>query len=341
MTLPVYLITGLLGSGKSTCLHHLIQQKPTNQNWAVLINEFGEIDIDGAALASQHPNLTIENVSGGCICCSAQFSLSQALGRLIQQPNLDALLIEPTGLGHPAKIIDTLKQFPQLQLAKIICLITPQQLTAERWQKSQVMRDLVHLADLILLNKMDLSQTDELVASEAILSSLYPPKAQQRSQQGQVNWTQLSTPKEPKPSAIFRLQMNKTFSLQNKPAHAAITDTWHSNLPNCLNATLQSNPQDDTVLAIGWQLSPQILFNRSALKQWFAEFSPYFVRAKGLLRTGKEWQLLNYSDSGLQLNDIAWRQDSRLECLFTPSAKIDRSLIKNMETQLLSVISHR
>lgn len=341
MPLPVYLISGLLGSGKSTCLQQLIQQKPPEQNWAVLINEFGEIDIDGAALSAQHPNLITENVSGGCICCSAQLSLSQALNKLIQNPTLDTLFIEPTGLGHPAKIIDTLKQFPQLQLAKTVCLITPQQLTAERWQKSQVMRDLVTLADIVVLNKTDLSSAAEISASKVLLDKLYPPKTVVQTQMAQVVLAFISQPKAQNSAPLFQLQPTKQFSLKTAHEHLAVSQDRNSILPEVTRTSLQTDPQDEQILAIGWQFTSNVLCNRTALKAWFSEFAPYLMRAKGLLRTGKEWQLLNFSEQQLQLSDIAWREDSRLELLFDMQARIDRDLIKTMETQLLSVISLR
>lgn len=341
MTLPVYLITGLLGSGKSTCLQHLIRQKPATQNWALLINEFGEIDIDGAAISAEYPNLITRSVSGGCICCSAQFNLSQALNQLVQNSDLDALFIEPTGLGHPAKIIDTLKQFPQLKLAKTLCLITPQQLTVERWQKSLVMRDLVTLADLVLLNKTDLSDTQEIADSEQLLNTLYPPKELIETQMAQVDLGRITEPSTTQPLPVFRLQSPASFSLKKHAQHGSNKQTWHSDLPGFMRGSLQNDPQTGNIQAIGWQFSNQALFNRTALKQWFTKFAPYLIRAKGLLRTGNEWQLLNFSSANLVLNDIAWREDSRLECLFDETAKIDINLIKTMETQLVSIISLR
>jgi len=123
--LPVHLITGLLGSGKTTTLKHLISQKPNNEKWGILINEFGDIDIDAATLeASDSSQLHIQQVSGGCVCCTAQFGLIDAINQLLSQP-IDRLLIEPTGLGHPAKIIDSLKhtQFKRALSLQALSLI--------------------------------------------------------------------------------------------------------------------------------------------------------------------------------------------------------------------------
>jgi G3E family GTPase len=177
--LPINLITGLLGSGKTTAIKSLIKQKPPQENWGILINEFGEIGIDAASLSPQK-SLSILEVSGGCICCTAQLGLTQSLNQLLSHPTpLDRILIEPTGLGHPAKIIDTLTQggFAQtIELAQIICIITPPQLTPERWQKSAVMRDLVTLCDIVFLNKTDTCSLQQLTQAQQVLAQCYPPK---------------------------------------------------------------------------------------------------------------------------------------------------------------------
>ena len=70
------------------------------------------------------------------------------------------------------------------------------------------------------------------------------------------------------------------------------------------------------LLNMGWIWNNELQFNRVKLKAFFEEMAPYLIRAKGLLKTGNEWQLLNWSNQLLQFEDIAWREDSRLECLF-------------------------
>ncbi|MBN2647961.1 MAG: GTP-binding protein [Thiotrichales bacterium] len=333
--IPVYLITGLLGSGKTTCLRHLLTQKPDDEQWGVLVNEFGEIDIDGATLA-ETPNLHLYRVSGGCLCCTAQWNLSQALTQLSQVP-LDRLFIEPTGLGHPSKILDTLSQFPNLQRQRTLCVITPKQLTQERWEKSAVMRDLVTLADQILLNKVDLSTPSERANSQALLAkhAVYP--LIQSTEFARINLLELLRPLPKAPP--FRFQIAPAFRLQSpEMPHAHQLQAWSSALPAVEQAWAQYQPETETLLAIGWQWSPQAQFNRVALKAWFALFGKSILRAKGLLRTGNEWQLLNYSEGQLTLEPIAWRKDSRLECLFDTETPVTPADLIHQETQLAASI---
>lgn len=100
------LITGFLGSGKTTSILHLLAQKPADEKWAVLVNEFGEVGIDGALLADS--GALLKEIPGGCMCCVNGLPMQVGLNTLLRQGKPDRLLIEPTGLGHPKQILDIL-----------------------------------------------------------------------------------------------------------------------------------------------------------------------------------------------------------------------------------------
>ena len=112
MKVPTNIITGFLGSGKTTAIQSLLKQKPAHEKWAVLVNEFGEIGIDGTILSDS--GAIIKEVPGGCMCCAAGVPTSVALVALLKTEP-DRLIVEPTGLGHPKKIFSTLssEQFSQ------------------------------------------------------------------------------------------------------------------------------------------------------------------------------------------------------------------------------------
>ena len=112
--IPCTLVTGFLGAGKTTVINELLATKPSDERWALLINEFGHIGIDGSLLASSQDNnfeqqkIAIREVSGGCICCTSQLPLQIAISRLLSEHNPQRLLIEPTGLAHPRELINQL-----------------------------------------------------------------------------------------------------------------------------------------------------------------------------------------------------------------------------------------
>lgn len=307
----VNIISGLLGSGKTTAIQQLIKQKHlehNNEKWALLINEFGQIGLDGPLLQSS--DLPMAEVNGGCICCSAQYGLNQALNQLLAiKP--DRILIEPTGLGHPAQVIDLIRQHPQLHFNNSIALIDPKHLTEERWEKSAVMRDLINLADIVILNKIDLSSIEEITRAEKKLKALYPPKAQRIKTTHSEFALDLLTKTYPRPP--FILLASGQHNLNNQP------QPFDSNLPQ----VLQCETQTGDVSSIGWIWSPNLRFNRVALKAFLAE-QPHLVRAKGLLRTGKEWQQVQWVEDQLEFTDQAWRQDNRLELIFNTSIKVSQ-----------------
>ncbi|HAB24111.1 MAG TPA: hypothetical protein DCE30_04935, partial [Pantoea sp.] len=120
----VNLITGFLGSGKTTLLRHLLARKPAQENWAILVNEFGEIGIDGALLRDS--GAALKEIPGGCMCCVNGLPMQVGLNMLLKQHRPDRLLIEPTGLGHPRQLLEMLSApvyQPLLQLNATLTLL--------------------------------------------------------------------------------------------------------------------------------------------------------------------------------------------------------------------------
>lgn len=152
---PANIITGFLGAGKTTAILHLLKEKPQNQRWAVLVNEFGEIGIDGAMMSEE--GAIIKEVPGGCMCCAAGVPTSVAITALLRQKP-DRLLIEPTGLGHPKQIIAILtsEQYqPYVDLKATIALVDPRNLSDAKYLSNQNFADQLSCADVVIGNKVD------------------------------------------------------------------------------------------------------------------------------------------------------------------------------------------
>lgn len=158
---PTNIITGFLGVGKTSAILHLLQSKPSDERWAVLVNEFGEIGIDGSFFKGQHTEdhgVFIREVPGGCMCCTAGLPMQIALNQLLAKAQPDRLLIEPTGLGHPEEVLASLstENFRNvLSVQKTLTLVDARKLTDPRYTTHSTFNQQIAIADCVVGNKCD------------------------------------------------------------------------------------------------------------------------------------------------------------------------------------------
>jgi G3E family GTPase len=175
--IPVNLVTGFLGVGKTTAVRHLLAHHPAGERWAVLVNEFGEVGVDGALLADQ--DVIVQEVAGGCLCCVAAPAFTTGLNRVIRQQRPDRILIEPSGLGHPAQVLETLTgplYADVLDVRATLCLMDPRHLASTRHREHPNFVDQIHLADVLVASKPDLCSAEDIAAFESFVADLLPHK---------------------------------------------------------------------------------------------------------------------------------------------------------------------
>ena len=159
----VNVIAGFLGAGKTSAILGLLSQKPKHETWAVIVNEFGEIGIDGSLLRAQteSEDVIVLEVTGGCMCCSAVFSMDLALSQILNLVAPDRLLIEPTGLGHPIEILETLSAEAHrnaLSIQQTIAVVDAQVMSSGSNTQHPNFDQHLAIADLIVANKADLCE---------------------------------------------------------------------------------------------------------------------------------------------------------------------------------------
>lgn len=154
--IPVTIITGFLGSGKTTLLNHILNQRQ-DLNVAVLVNEFGDINIDSQLLVSIDENMM--QLSNGCICCTINDDLLQSVQTLIDRPDPpDYLVVETTGVADPLPIILTFMGShlrDRTTVDSILTLIDAENFTPDCFGSDAALKQLTY-GDLLLLNKIDL-----------------------------------------------------------------------------------------------------------------------------------------------------------------------------------------
>ena len=313
----VHLITGFLGVGKTTAILDLLQQSPTEEKWAVLVNEFGEVGVDGAILEAS--GAVVREVPGGCLCCVSGLPFQMGLNMLLAKEKPDVLLIEPTGLGHPRKVLTTLRSDDYRELLTAganVCLIDPRHLSDSRYTDNDTFNDQITLADVLVANKTDLCSVDDRAAFDALAASATPPKAEiVLTQQGRLESSLLELPTNPE-----RLQLKDRGHHHHHSKEPAA--------PVALEAgeeirRLESHGEGH--FSCGWLISGEWVFSLDALRHWFDQLDSGetgVARAKALIHTEQGHYVLNWRDGVLSEMPTRALEESRLEIITetTPDA---------------------
>ena len=196
---------GFLGAGKTTAILNLLKQKPADEKWAVLVNEFGQVGIDGAIFAAS--GAIVREVPGGCLCCAVGLPFQVAVNRLLTDVRPDRLLIEPTGLGHPKRVLDRLAGGyfrTVLDVRASICLVDPRKLSDSRYTSHENFVDQIALSDVLAANKMDMANQAAVESFERWANGSRPRKAViAQTVQGQLDVAWLDLTRNPARQAFF------------------------------------------------------------------------------------------------------------------------------------------
>ncbi|WP_339843855.1 CobW-like GTP-binding protein [uncultured Halopseudomonas sp.] len=298
--IPTHLIAGPLGSGKTSLLKSLLQQRPDHERWAVLINEFGQVGIDAALLHADAAGIQLAEIPGGCLCCVNGVPFQVGLGRLLRRARPHRLFIEASGLGHPETLMRQLAAKPWqgvLTLQPLIMVLDATRLLAnEKLSESQ--EQALQCAGLLVLNK-----TEDLTSSQcAALVLKMHPIASVCAVQGTLDLSLLPVAATPEGPAISP-------QLSALPPPVSIGALWRDvNDWHCY--TQQQGGQN----SIGWIIHPSNNFVLDDLSAWLDEVS--WDRAKGVLHTDKGWMSFNATAGDRPVwHPSEWRRDNRLELI--------------------------
>jgi G3E family GTPase len=315
-----YVITGSFGSGKTTAIRRLMSTKPESELWVVILNEFTDAGIDALKVAeSARGNYDVRLVAGGCLCCVGELEFGKQLRDILRNFKPARLLIEPSGAGHAADIVDTLAIYESqkaLELDSVVCLVDAQDAARILAKRPPNEWSQIQSADALLLSKPDLAQTPELRAFEEIAAAQYPAK----SYLGTCSHGELPE------GALHKFERAPRFSLV--PAADPISAPISSAFAIGGLTGMETTAEALGLWAVQWLLPRELVFSRAVLEPrltWLLEADHGWMRRmKGVFRTGlgPSW-LVQSHGRGLSSEDSAFRRDSRVEIVLAGKPTAD------------------
>jgi G3E family GTPase len=294
-----HVITGSFGSGKTTAIRWLMANKPEHELWMVVLNEFTDAGLDALSVAeSARGRYDVRLVAGGCLCCVGEMEFGKQLRDILRNFKPARLLIEPSGAGHAADIVDTLSQYETQQaltLDSVICLVDSLDAGRILLTRSSNEWSQIQSADALLLSKPDLAGDAERRAFEEIVTAQYPLKRYAEAMQ--------------------RFTRTPSFSLLQNADHAAPPESAAFAIGGLAGSETLAQPLG--LWAINWILPRELVFSRAVIEprlNWLLQAYQQRCRLKAVFRTGPgpSW-LIQSHGRGISGEDSAYRRDSRIE----------------------------
>jgi len=321
MTARCTLVTGFLGTGKTTLLRHLLAQRPAGERWAVIVNDFGAIGLDGAALAPASrtaAGVSVREVAGGCVCCAATVPLRVALTDVLRQLRPDRLLIEPSGLGRPSAVLAILREpgiAPALRVGAVLCVIDARQLDPADPAQSSVhadtWREQVECADVLVANKADLADEATNARLDAWAAERYPPPAALvRAEQGRIDAGLLDLPPVARWVPVLLPEATPAPTASRAVAVPGLGER-HS---------IAAGP----LASAGWLIDPAAVpaFDLDGLQTLLLRLPATLaargwrlLRVKGALRTPEGGRLVQWAGGRITIESLSLQAGSRIELL--------------------------
>lgn len=284
--IPVTLLTGFLGAGKTTLLNRILSDAHQHR-YAVVVNEFGEVGIDGDLVIASDENLF--EMNNGCICCTVRGDLIETLHQLLKRlETFDAVIIETTGLADPGPVAQTFFVDPKLQahfqLDSITTLVDAKHLPQSLDQAAEAAEQIA-FADHIILNKTDLVSATELRERQQLITTLNPFAKQTMAKHAEVDLSSILN------QGRFDLsRLASHFDAASQPAHG---QPGHQHTEHCDH----QHDTSDTVESHLSGISSCVIVQHEPLdgdkvSDWLADYLATYgqdiLRVKGIVNVTNE-----------------------------------------------------
>src|SRR5271166_750047 len=315
-----HIVTGSFGAGKTTAIRRLMSNKPLDELWVVILNEFTDAGLDALNVAeAARGQYDVRLVAGGCLCCVGELEFGKQVRDILRRLKPNRLLIEPSGAAHAGELVDELARYEAqraVSLDSVICLVDP--IDAIRMQESRGATEWsqIQSADVLLLSKPDLANEAARQAFDWIVAEQFPAK----------RFVGICKHGDLPGEATMRYSRAPAFAhfLQIPEATAASAVTLA--IAGC--EAIESQSSRLGFSAVSWVLPRELHFSRAVIEprvQWLLDaYGGAIKRLKGVLKTGPgpAWFFQSHG-RGLTSEDSAYRRDSRIEIVLAaaPTAR--------------------
>jgi G3E family GTPase len=284
-------ICGFLGSGKTTLMRRILDERGGREPMAVIVNEFGAVGIDGALLAGTHVDMI--EISSGCLCCTLKGSLVNALEELRDKKGVERVVIEATGVAQPDEMLDVLADpaLAGVRVGPMVTVVDVAKFTGLRRVLGGFYTAQVQRADVLLLNKTDLTTPEQLARVREDVVALNPRAAVVTTERCNVELSMVldKSKAAPEPSALEQGLAS--------PAPAASFVSF--------------------ILATSFDTEG------TEVHAFFRALPPDIVRAKGFMRIDGQVRTVQYAAGQLEITPAD--NPRTLSMVFISSAEPDRA----------------
>lgn len=301
----VNLLFGFLGSGKTTLVRHILAERAQQQRLAVIVNEFGEVGIDGALIEGR--NVDVVELTSGCLCCTLKGSLLNAIEELHEASGIDHVVVEATGVAQPEDMLETLADpdfRSNVDIGPLVTVVNAPKFSRLLDGLGDFYSAQITNADVLLLNKIDLATPVELEAVRQQVQQLNPKATVLFTEQCEVDLGFLLDGDE---SALLGRPL---------PAGAGHADDTHGHD----HQHAAHPPVESFVLETSGNAE------RAAVERFFAELPDNVWRAKGFMLIDGKPALVQFASG--QLDITASGAQRKPQMVFIGS-RLDRDAIES------------
>ena len=275
--LPLSVIGGFLGAGKTTLVNRWLRDAGASR-LAVLVNDFGAVNIDAELIASVAGDVIA--LTNGCVCCQIGDDFAAALMRVLEmRERFDAVVVEASGVSDPARIAGYGRAVPELALDGVIVLVDASAFDAQATDPllADTLQRQVASADLIVLNKADIATPPQLAAAHERL-------ARWAAQTACIETAQAALP--------LALLSDSALQVPPRPAQERAHDACEAGLHDDHPA----GGHDPATLFESWHCHPGHGFDAAALRAWLRAVPDGVLRLKGIVQTDAHgWSELQFA----------------------------------------------